>query len=507
MSRSKTRREFLITSGTGVAVGLLSSTITQGQTAAAATPRVRRNVVTPEAQKDLASLRRGVDEMKKLMQSDPGDPRNWASQAFIHGNCKTFTFCQHGNWYFAPWHRSFVYYFEQLIQFFSGDSNFALPYWDWSRTISVPASFYGNVLDDTISLAALPTSDPHYCANAPTAGRGVAAETRLTQADLDTYVGPKRINDIQSNPDYATYGGASGGATGTLEATPHNFIHRWVGGRGSGGQKVSNMVQTFSPMDPIFWLHHCNIDRLYSNWLARGFKPPIDIPAWRDKSFNDFYDRNRNRVGSEFTCGMTVSSQVMGYVYDTVAAMPQALAMARPGGGREEVRGTVLASKATARAGVLSFVADAAPSMQTRQLMHVAAIGMPDHVVRLTIHGVKKPKEQNTGVHVFIGSNVTADTPITAPGYVGSFTFFEGEGEGGGHGDDQGGHQHGKGRTILFNATEAVRDLYGDTSLPEGTNLTVSIVTRPLTAAVQAFATVEEIRPDRVQIDVVDIEP
>lgn len=496
---SKTRREFLITAGAGVAVGMLSSRMGRAQdpATAAAPRRVRRNVVSAAAQRDLASLRKGVAAMKKLFKDDRNDPRGWALQAFIHGNCTRFTSCQHGNWYFPPWHRSFIYYFEQLIQYFSGDSNFALPYWDWSRTNSVPASFYGvgNALDDDLSLKN-PPSPPTICPSAPTAGRGVAQTTRFTQADLDTYVGTRKINDIQSNPDYATYGGAVSG-TGALEATPHNFIHRWVGGIAGGGRKVSNMVQTFSPMDPIFWMHHCNIDRLYSNWLARGFRPPSNTPAWRDKSFNDFYDKDKKKVGAAFTCGMTVDSSVMGYVYDTLLAMPHALAVQRQGSGKEEVRGSVSASKGTAKAGVLSFVTDAAPSAETRQFLNAAAVGAADQVVRLIIQNVRKPKKQNTGVHVFIGPHVTAGTPITAPGYVGSFTFFEGEGEG------DAGHQHG--RTVLFNASNALRDLYGDTSLPEGANLTVSLVTRPLTAGVQSFATVEEVRPDRIQIDVVDL--
>ncbi len=29
------------------------------------------------------------------------------------------------------------------------------------------------------------------------------------------------------------------------------------------------MSQTFSPNDPIFWLHHANVDRLWANWRAR----------------------------------------------------------------------------------------------------------------------------------------------------------------------------------------------------------------------------------------------
>ncbi|KAK8131364.1 hypothetical protein PG984_007802 [Apiospora sp. TS-2023a] len=41
----------------------------------------------------------------------------------------------------------------------------------------------------------------------------------------------------------------------------HNNIHYWAGGE--GGHMSQIPVATF---DPIFWLHHCNIDRLFAIW-------------------------------------------------------------------------------------------------------------------------------------------------------------------------------------------------------------------------------------------------
>ena len=37
----------------------------------------------------------------------------------------------------------------------------------------------------------------------------------------------------------------------------HNRVHRWVGG---------SMQPASSPNDPVFWLHHCNVDRLWAQW-------------------------------------------------------------------------------------------------------------------------------------------------------------------------------------------------------------------------------------------------
>ena len=43
---------------------------------------------------------------------------------------------------------------------------------------------------------------------------------------------------------------------------PHNICHTSIGGKGG---TMSNI--TTAAHDPIFWLHHCNIDRLYYNWM------------------------------------------------------------------------------------------------------------------------------------------------------------------------------------------------------------------------------------------------
>lgn len=45
---------------------------------------------------------------------------------------------------------------------------------------------------------------------------------------------------------------------------PHNTIHTSVGGSGGSMSSVSTAAH-----DPIFWLHHCNIDRYFYNWMKR----------------------------------------------------------------------------------------------------------------------------------------------------------------------------------------------------------------------------------------------
>lgn len=49
--------------------------------------------------------------------------------------------------------------------------------------------------------------------------------------------------------------------------TPHNTIHTSVGGSGGSMSTVSTAAH-----DPLFWLHHCNVDRYFYNWMLRVTK-------------------------------------------------------------------------------------------------------------------------------------------------------------------------------------------------------------------------------------------
>ena len=46
--------------------------------------------------------------------------------------------CQHGSWYFLPWHRGYLLAFEAIVRAeivaLGGDPNWALPYWNYFKT-------------------------------------------------------------------------------------------------------------------------------------------------------------------------------------------------------------------------------------------------------------------------------------------------------------------------------------------------------------------------------------
>src|SRR4051812_11909374 len=66
---------------------------------------------TPPRVRD--SYKRAVAAM---LQLPPTDPRNWYRNAFVH----VFD-CPHGNWWFLPWHRAYIGWFERTCRELSGD--------------------------------------------------------------------------------------------------------------------------------------------------------------------------------------------------------------------------------------------------------------------------------------------------------------------------------------------------------------------------------------------------
>jgi len=59
---------------------------------------------------------------------------------------------------------------------------------------------------------------------------------------------------------------------------PHGDIHVVIGGDGPGLQNAMTHPE-LAALDPIFWFHHCNIDRLWHEWQKRRNHPAWNVPA------------------------------------------------------------------------------------------------------------------------------------------------------------------------------------------------------------------------------------
>jgi tyrosinase len=185
--------------------------------------------------------------------------------------------CQHGSWYFLSWHRMYLHHFETIVaaevKKIEPSFEWALPYWNYSddgdpnARLLPPAFRSARKADGTENALFVGNRTP-----AANAGRQFAddADVALT--------GPLRERDFVSLSFGTGFGGPQtgfmhgGGLIGSVEAAPHGSMHMAL----SGFMGAFNTAA----LDPIFWLHHCNIDRLWQVWLDRDAAHTNPATVW-----------------------------------------------------------------------------------------------------------------------------------------------------------------------------------------------------------------------------------
>ena len=270
----------------GAAAGLAATSFS-GPGLAAGASRVRKAASSMTATSDdVAAFAEGVRLMKRRT-----DSLSWAAQNRIHAER-----AQHGNRQFLPWHRLQVCHMERIIGRLTGHPRFAMPYWDWQEERFLPDW----VLDPRSPLYE-PRRDP-----------------RVTRLDFNTErwarnPGRER-NGLASitRDDFTTFFGTTR-AAGRVEAYGHNIIHELVGG--PTGYMSSTRT---AALDPIFWLHHCNIDRVWATWRQRfgDAACPRDWLATRTRGFTGADGRETG----EWVTSRITSTLALGYEYDAFYA-------------------------------------------------------------------------------------------------------------------------------------------------------------------------------------------
>jgi tyrosinase len=245
---------------------------------------------------EVTAFKAGVTAMRAKPASDP---TSWTYQAAMHGSVTTpaqplWNSCQHGTLHFLSWHRLYLHYFERILRAASGSSALTLPYWNWAYSRVLPAAFRD-----------------------PTAGNPLFNSNRNASINAGTAM-PASSVTISDDMAQTGFSGFSFG----LEGTPHGSVHVSIGGWMGQVSRAAG--------DPIFWLHHCQIDRMWEEWLKQGGGRinPTDA-AWLDREF-DFFDENGQRVTRKARDGLALCG-TMGYVYADPFRFPLVrLPIARP---------------------------------------------------------------------------------------------------------------------------------------------------------------------------------
>eukprot|EP00930_Biecheleria_cincta_P058977 TRINITY_DN44750_c0_g1_i1.p1 TRINITY_DN44750_c0_g1~~TRINITY_DN44750_c0_g1_i1.p1 ORF type:complete len:803 (-),score=137.81 TRINITY_DN44750_c0_g1_i1:402-2771(-) len=171
-------------------------------------------------------------------------------------------YCTHGNPAFPTWHRGYMLEFERMLRradmALGGDGNIGLPYWNWSKT-----RINGEVLPDVVRRELLSREFERDFLPTPP-----ARDFRLAATNSDAQIGAQIEQGRIAHMAYASQhsihwlqfastSDASSRAP-TIES-PHNSIHMFVGGLMGSFQ---------SSFHPVFWLHHCNVDRCFETYIS-----------------------------------------------------------------------------------------------------------------------------------------------------------------------------------------------------------------------------------------------
>lgn len=214
---------------------------------------------------------------------------------------------------FLPWHRELLYQFEQLLQ--SVDPTVTIPYWDWTRHQSAADAGYP-FKHDFIGV------DGDDSDGDRVKRQSGAPSPYPYPFDPETWSLTESVNDPHDSLNYfqrqfaewsdapklplndstvtgtGTFFRAAINAVNsytTLRARSedlHNLVHRWTGG---------NMLRMTSPNDPVFFMHHAQIDRMWSIWQKK-------VPAG-----TNFFVASSNAAGHKLNDAM---------IYNDVNAAP-----------------------------------------------------------------------------------------------------------------------------------------------------------------------------------------
>jgi len=216
----------------------------------------------------LDALRDAYSKMQQIT-----DNRGWIYWSGIHG-FPQFMCWHHGRVgmgdnlpydLFLPWHRAYLLLFEHTAR--DQNNAAALPWWDWtspgSHSIGIPNSYATDQVNGS--------GNPLASGPVPAIDSDPARMTARSPADPPSLPTSDQVDALMSLGNFVDF-------TSQVQDL-HDNVHGWVGG--------DMGVVALSAYDPIFWSHHCMIDRIWYLWqLKNGVN---NIPAdYLDKPLAPF---------------------------------------------------------------------------------------------------------------------------------------------------------------------------------------------------------------------------
>jgi len=179
-----------------------------------------------------------------LMARDPSAPDSYFAIAGIHWfpaiDQNPLFHCLHHENRFLPWHRLHLKRFEDALRSVDGCAAVTLPYWD--ITAPVPSFLYEAPFKEYALQASIGHDyDP-------------LVTSRYDVEEVAATIAEDQLEDAIRSALTQT----------TWEVFNRAFWHVHDNGHVACGTTMEN--QDISAFDPIFWLFHCNLDRIWLQW-------------------------------------------------------------------------------------------------------------------------------------------------------------------------------------------------------------------------------------------------
>jgi Common central domain of tyrosinase len=325
-----TRRELLASAVALTSVGIAGQKLpVRAEAAGLPMPRMPLDEFanSPEL---VAALRKGVNAMK---QRKPSDPLSWFYQAAIHGvtdekiaqavkddpnvgnvNIKKYwNQCPHmgqNSANFLPWHRAHTFYFERILRMHAEREDFSLPYWNYcdpTNDRKFPKIYGIQYLDGDLN-----NNDPANINPLWDEERDFYFTTyqhpltdklpvlALTDQAIDATAAIESPVFFGETEQTGFGGGIADddpSTRGLLESSPHDQIHRAIGGI-VGSHSGDMATPPTAAFDPVFSVHHANVDWLWVQWSCMSGKSWGKLPSatWLDESPWFFFDENGSEI-------------------------------------------------------------------------------------------------------------------------------------------------------------------------------------------------------------------
>jgi tyrosinase len=232
-------------------------------------------------------------------------------------------------------------------------------------------------------------------------------------------------------------------ASPTLEGTPHGQVHNWVAGL-FGSPPMAGLMADFptAARDPIFWLHHSNVDRLWESWVQLGHvtEPIPPDPNWLTNDFNsdtgrsyEFFDKTGTQVTTIRVVNEVLDLSTLGYEYEaltTLAGCPEFLTA--PLGGLEAAAGTPAATpegplelgSATPEGGIAVGPEAASVPVEVERPQEAVGIAQAGGATVLTLEGIQGTGVPAVAVQVYINLPPGQEPDFRSPYFVGNLNLF-----------------------------------------------------------------------------------